>query len=533
MLPSTLRAALLVTSVLLVASIGRSLGAAEQAINLDAGADADDAVRLGLLAGTSVPRTIQAIRARLLDEFGGVLRTHIVANGGHDHPTSRGVMFMCFESYEGPIPGGGRVNPGELFIGFFLGPSAPTTLSIAPGFVELIAWDRTKRQFNFWELLESDWNYRGNTSDIFENTATINLGDPAARFDLRRKSTDGTPILRCSGCHTLGAPIMKELAPPHNDWWRTDRKFSFGAFSLDPAVAQLFERAADASNLAAEVARGADRVIAEHKPNGQTLRQRLRSLFATMEMNLVSDGTPFAARVKAGNAVEIPSAFFVDTRLIGDATTVAADVRGYERALEQTDSRFPEKSSASSRETHHAFLVPARSHIDNRTIDALVAEGAIDAELVADVLAVDMSTPVYSPDRLSLIRFVPDKASGANDLRTRMIEALRKAPAGDLAAQALLANLTDPARTAEAHRRAAVSYLAACRKAASTPATLVGWLGHAQGQRHAMDNAQTAAHPNAGSIAEHGFREVFPRQLKTSDAAVRLNPASCVAEPRK
>jgi hypothetical protein len=115
---------------------------AKQSVHLGAGTSADDAVQHGILAGGRIPDSIHAVRERLLNEFGGVLRPHIVANGGHEHPTRRRVMYMVFESYEGPIPGR-RVEPGELLLGFFLGPQGDT-LSIRDGFVELIAWDRTR-----------------------------------------------------------------------------------------------------------------------------------------------------------------------------------------------------------------------------------------------------------------------------------------------------------------------------------------------------------------------------------------------------
>src|SRR4051812_41547771 len=76
---------------------------------------ADDAVRLAILSASKEPRTIFAVRQRLLD-LGGKLRTHVVANRGHDNP-KRG-SFSFFETYSGPRPGG-TVAEGELFLGFF------------------------------------------------------------------------------------------------------------------------------------------------------------------------------------------------------------------------------------------------------------------------------------------------------------------------------------------------------------------------------------------------------------------------------
>jgi hypothetical protein len=499
--------------------------------NLGAGKDADDAVRHAILSGSPVPRDISAIRRRLQKDLGGVLKTHIVANGGHEHPLRRNVMFMCFETYAGPMPGG-RVDEGDLFFGYFLGPRG-SRLVVEPGFVELIAWDRTKRRFNFWELIGTTWQFRGDSNDVLDNIRAVNTGAARADFFFPRKSPDGTPVLRCSGCHTLGAPIMKEIEAPHNDWWTEKHKLPPGAFVPDEETARLFQNATDAAHLAAEVKQSAQRLIdgrAEGGTGGQTLRQQLRSLFSTMEMNLVSDTVPFADRQARGTAVEVPAGFFADSRLASAMPSVPVDLAIYKDALTRVDSRFPSKGS-STRETRHAFLVPARSFIDNRVVDSLVKSGLLDDELVADVLAVDMATPVYSNRRAALIRFVPEKAANVSELRERLITALRAAPATDRGAQDLLVNLTDPARTAAAHRAAASVLVAVCVKDARAPETVEGWLRLAAQRRQAIEKAETAKHPQ-GVITERGFRVIFPIQAHRSTTPLELNPTSCRVEPR-
>jgi hypothetical protein len=161
-------------------------------------------------------------------------------------------------------------------------------------------------------------------------------------------------------------------------------------------------------------------------------------------------------------------------------------------------------------------------------IDSLLRQGVLDEELLADVLAVDMTTPVYSPERASLIRFVPERAANTADLRTQLIAGLRAAPSSDRPAQELLVNLTDPSRSAEAHRGTASAYLAACATAAGEAATVEGWLRMAGQRRLAIESAETAQHPE-GKITERGFREVFPSQGPTP-TPLRLNLATCRAE---
>jgi hypothetical protein len=491
---------------------------------------ADDAIRRAILAGPRVPTSILEIRQRLVGELKGTLTPHIVVNGGHDNPAhgnpAGGVKFMVFESYQGP-PG---VADGELFIGYFLAPAPDRALTVAPGFVELIAWDRSKQVFNFWELNGTSWNYRGDSNDVLADVARVNLGAPAPQFRQPLR-------LRCSGCHTLGAPVMKELEPPHNDWWTAARKLALGPFTLvagsdplDPrhVAAGVFRDAADASNLSRQVKAGIDRLVdarATSGPGQPTLRQELRSLFSTMEMNLVSDREPFAASGKT--SVEIPQDFFVDARLARRAEPVRVSLPLYQQALRRVGSRF----APGLAESHHAFVVPARSAIDNRVIDSLLARGLLDDELVADVLAVDFTTPVYSRARASLIAHVPDRATSAADLRARLVDALRQAPATDRAARELLANLTDPARTAEAHRRAAAAYLDVCARAAADPDVVVDWLTLASQRREELVSAETATHPK-GNIKEEGFRVIFPVVSRTPPPGqLRLAPDTARAVP--
>jgi hypothetical protein len=520
-LPLAVLALSAVTSALAAGAAGPRQGK-QPPPDLGAGAKADDVLRRQVLGGLDAPRTVFALRRFLQEKLKGTLRSHLVANGGHEHPARRDVMFMCFETYSSP-----GVEEDELFLGFFVGPDGET-LAVRPGFVELIAWDRTKRAYNFYELIGERWHYRGDSRDILDDVKEINVASPAPKFGNR---------LRCSGCHTLGGPIMKELEPPHNDWWTTAHGLTTKPWKLEAGkdldnprhlAAHLFRTAADASNLSKQVKKGIDRLLAGGvlQAKGRSLKEQLRSLFGTMEMNFVSDRVSFKEREAKGEAVEIPRAFFVDERLAGPGQPVKVGLKLYKEALAAVGSRFPPESGAVPSEPRNAFLVPARSHMDNHVIDTLLARGLLDEELVAAVLAVDFTTPVYSRARAGLIRYVPDRAKDAAELRKHLIKALRAAPAGDRAARELLTNLTDPKRNAEAHRQAARAYLEVCAAAATKPAAVTDWLRVASQRRAEILDAETARNPQ-GNILERGFRLAFPAdRLESQPGRLRLDPAT-------
>ncbi|MDB5096823.1 MAG: mreB 1 [Cyanobacteria bacterium RYN_339] len=485
---------------------------------------ANDAVKKGILAG-STPKTIFDVRQKLLG-FGGKFKTHIVANRGHENPKEG--SFSWFETYTGPIPGG-TVKDGELYIGFF-SERQGDTLQVMQGFepglmIEIIAWDATKQQYDFWELIGtgkgSEWHFRGDSNDVLADVAAINTKDAHPAFGTR---------LRCSGCHTQGGPIMKELAAPNNDWWTdahrlelADMKLKAGTNAQDPAnvAAALFHGAKDASDLAGDVKLGINKLMDARDRrggDGQSVKQQLRPLFAPMEINLASDAKPF--RERTAGSVELPSGFFVDERLAGgDLPAIKVPTGAYAGALAAAGSRFA-PDEANTAETFHAFVVPVRSYIDNRAIDGLEARGLVDPELVADVLAVDFTNPLHSAARAGLIRYVPDHAHDAADLRAQLIAALGPAK-GDPAARELLANLTDPARTAAAHRTRARAFAATAAKAA--PEAIGDWLRMASQRRAEVKAAETSKNPR-GQILEPGFRVIFPvDHLQPQPGALHLD----------
>src|SRR5262249_3271535 len=100
----------------------------------------------------------------------------------------------------------------------------------------------------------------------------------------------------------------------------------------------------------------------------------------------------------------------------------------------------------------------------------------------------------------------PEEAKDADDLRKKLIAALKEAPKEDAAARELLTNLTDRTRTARAHREAASAYLAACVKAAGSRDVVIDWLKVAAQRRAEME----AARQPQGMITEPGFRLIFP-----------------------
>jgi hypothetical protein len=455
----------------------------------------------------------------LAERAGARLETTMVNFLGFHDP--RPGAFFLFEIASGAMAGAGpSVGRGDLLFGHFLTAREPHLVLNTSGLlVEAIAWDPDKQLFNFYELVEGadrpSWHYRGDSRLILEDIELLYRQRAPGQRPFRER-------LRCSGCHVNGGLVQKELAAPHNDWWTTARPLPLGGLEPDPTVEKIFRGLVDADALA-EVVRATSRRLSASPAYRDALRsrsmqERLRPLFCPVELNIESDVQPLDA---SGATVRIPAGFFADPRLA--TASIAIPRESYERALQRARAKLPRPPDR--RDADHAWLAPVKADSDAFMTDALVEMGVIDAEFVADVLAVDFTTPLFSRSRCGLLKLVP--AQGGPDFLGRFREAL--AGSADPAASALLKNLSDPARDARFHREQVGGYLEACRGRANQPEASNEWFDLLVQRRAEIDGLESSRH-SEGRILESPGRVVFPSASLPPERLV-MNPACEVGLP--
>ena len=81
----------------------------------------------------------------------------------------------------------------------------------------------------------------------------------------------------------------------------------------------------------------------------------------------------------------------------------------YDAALVAMKASFPETLLA---DADHGWLTPVKAFSDTQVIESLIKQGLIDQEFALDVLSVDMTNPLFSTARASLLRLLPDSATG-------------------------------------------------------------------------------------------------------------------------
>lgn len=322
-------------------------------------------------------------------------------------------------------------------------------------FIEAWGWDAFRGRYNYYRLDGAGlppglllWKFRGSS-------------DGADLLSPRDRA--GT----CLQCHVNGAPVMKELAFPWNNW-HSDRfpipqlrSGTSGAWPvaahprllgnrlgpaealetqfIAPAIDQFNTRRINAS-LARRESDGNIEVDADGFARVVEGRRLLRPLFETTEVNLGSARQPSnlfpfpEAGQEPAEAIVLPATFLLNAHLLGgngpvrlhglglaeargftDAEVAAGDggpaVRPfvlvpaeYARLVADSGQRVAQRPG----DAGFAWFTPEASHIDNSMVDRLLRRGVITPELVAAVAAIDLETPVFSEARAGLLDFVPE-----------------------------------------------------------------------------------------------------------------------------
>lgn len=359
--------------------------------------------------------------------------------------------------------------------------------------IEAWGWDGKRGRYNYYRL----------------DTAGAPHGQ--MRWKLRMTS-DGADMLTaegrkdtCAACHINGGPVMKELLLPWNNWHSFSSQAAYltptgdaatrwaiamgaqlnghldGAQNLEGSIIAPIKQYATQRMLNSVTRNPADGSLAiDADGTGQVLegKRLLRALFVTTEYNIASSGQksglhPLAGGVLSGPSgpVTVPSTFFLNANLIGGGGVLQykglglAQSQQFGAVAQLTPAEYKQlvadagvKLARQAGDANFAWIVPEPSHMDNALADRLLQTGVVTPEFLAAVQAVDLEKPVFSAERASLLRFVPDqfrfkKVTGdplqagrhPDDLTKQVIAAIQASqPAAESVEARFLALLQDP-----------------------------------------------------------------------------------------
>ena len=311
--------------------------------------------------------------------------------------------------------------------------------------IEAWGWDNHRERYNYYKLDRSSaggrtWKFRGSSE----------------RADLLEpKERAGT----CLRCHVVGAPVMKELLFPWNNWhagvggsfkadyldpnsastakWPAATTAGFRQLSTADRLETLFLMPAfrrfDAARLNQTLKRDDATGNREVLANGHMMvmegRRLLRSLFRTVEVNLISSRNTSGIH-PLGSAsdfvptldIQIPNSFFLNVNLIAgggavgvgglkitDANQFASIAKLTQQENKNLVEKFKLRLDGRRGDAHFGWLVPEVGFVDYDVIDQALKLGVVSPHFVAAALAIDLETPVFSTRRAELLDLLPDR----------------------------------------------------------------------------------------------------------------------------
>ncbi len=281
----------------------------------------------------------------------------------------------------------------------------------SPNFIEAMGWDENSGSFNYYKLDKrqdepaATWKFRGNSKDADLLSAT---------------SRQGT----CMQCHINGAPVMKELDLPWNNWESFSAPTPYlrsgnGSWPIVNAANSPLKDLRGAETLEnpimSAITRFNERQIDRLKSSdGKTIvdaKRLLKPLFVTTEFNLISSDTvsalhPFSpASNRPTSGLGVPTSFFINRKilnLLGVSTDFSfAELSGqdYDHLVRQTKTTLNGKQPG---DTHFAWSVPEASFIDTDWVRQLDENKIVPRPFTLAALAIDLETPILSADRAKL-----------------------------------------------------------------------------------------------------------------------------------
>lgn len=313
--------------------------------------------------------------------------------------------------------------------------------------------------FNFYARERGKWTFFGSSDDFVSQGYDCNA-DGACIPKAAQKQ-------RCAGCHVGGGLIMKELESPWTFWEPSRAPPMPGVKELVAKFPHIFGARTSGTELEVDVVRPGNDEWSAARLNvleKQGLKEVLRPLFCSLDMNMEA-----ASVVGAEVGVPIPNVIndhlVIDPIWPRERSVRIARNSATDDAMAAINQRIVDsatnKAFTLAGETMRGFSIPAPGALSIAHRERLVEAGIVDMDLVKDILAVDMTRPLYSKARCELLDRVPNLPA-AEMQPARIKAAIAQALDGATSAGAeLRANLLDPSDEA-AHDAAARSFLETC-----------------------------------------------------------------------
>jgi hypothetical protein len=362
---------------------------------------------------------------------------------------------------------------------FLLDPVDTSDVKTVPGMVEVIGNDTTNGVFSFYAREEKSaqdstivWKFYGTSADFVTNDYDCDVSKFSGACQAKLAQDNGVAGnasgVRCASCHPGGGLVQKELNSPWTNWQQNPGNY----VQANAAVLGSFQNGDSFEGVTTPMnaawAKKRIKVLTDPKlvPAARQVKELLRPVFCTMDINLQSGGT-FGVRadllldamfVNPGGFFGNPDAFGG----IGSTQIIPGNLANYAQVIKANQQAVP---SSTNGDTGDAFMYPERSNLDNQYVAAL--KDLVGEDLLRDILFVDFTRPIFSPTRCSLVD-LPDGLTNPQTARADLLAKLQQSASSD-AEKEFLASLSAQGSGAARHSAEIDAYKAACAKRSGDP----------------------------------------------------------------
>jgi hypothetical protein len=325
-------------------------------------------------------------------------------------------------------------GPGNSPVIFLSAAPAGAPGGTPPGFLQVIAFDPIKKNYNYYQYVCNSTVAEGNPCAASEVQTWSWAGDSS---NGRNPQTVGRG---CFDCHLNGGLNMKELTVPWNNWHST--AVSISAANIPAAVANdpLYQNLSTAdkfqTNFQGTMFNFTTNWVNSNIQSGavSNVSELLRRLIVTTTVNFASSQVRSA---DTSDVTGLPMDFFLNDSIFrGNSKmnfnglnfnyTVPATIQfarsSYNSFL--TSNNFALVNTANNNgppdyrqpgATYFAFFIPVPAYEDLVAIKQLISRQIISAKFAVAVLMVDFQNPIFSAPRASLMTYANQISTGNAD----------------------------------------------------------------------------------------------------------------------
>lgn len=390
------------------------------------GAELGDAFA-GLLAGGTFPASAEEVLTALdqtqAPALGADTQRSFVLGEGSQLPVGPGDVQSTNSGLRFLVSRGSGVEGPDVVISA----SHPHQ-----GLVELMAWDRVNRGFNYYRTVgDAAWVFAGNSRQA--------LADP----------TQGKGPFES---HPSGNLIMKELRFPWVHWHSFKANIFDTAFPAGDVrrthpwfTAKQGAETCETAVVMPSIRRWTDArfdIAIDDAGSVQDPARFVSQIVQSPTVNLASSARE-SASVGDNDAVDLPPSFFVDSEALSALDlpappAFAVSGEHYRASLATFGFLLTDGDGFSKPgDAHFAFVVPERAFEDNEVLRQSVTRGLVSKRLAAALLMVDFPNPVFSARRAELLKHAPtatqivdDTSPFSEEMANRILAAADQTPEG-------------------------------------------------------------------------------------------------------